>query len=746
VNLGFEFSKTAAKPKRGSDDAPTREPMRAASTSGIRRKPSTDQKKVRRAMTKRAAVESPKESTMSREAQLLQAMAKADLPEQRRLALELDRLRRQASTRVQADRDLDLADTVIRDTLTPVRVHEHHTASTDWLDEVPTSPGEYDHAMRTEATVWFDRVHEAVKADREEFAEQAQGMARRVAGRFGEQAPAAAEAFLATVARLHRQAADQSGNAESTVTDYDSKTDQEPWLAEDWDGEAEGVHPPMPGAGEGPQAIDTPTARRRASRRQAASYTVTFDVPGGEEQSYTVTADDEDDAELEALQRAQDDGEEDTEDWEVTSITKSSRRRVAESDYKQCASCGGNIHANAGNCAHCGAKQRQKAWHESRRRTAGGDTYKVTYYIDVQGGGEKKTLEFATFEDASAVAQGLAQTGAYTINIEHPGQHLSRRRVANPQSISNTLGSRRLLTLPWSEVNMHMGIAGKVMEGEDVGNHMVQLYEVGSPTPFSFPITANEAGWGMVGADHTVTDFDQEGRWYPKASSRRRTAGEVPEAFKEQQKGDGDDDGGGQTCSVCGDAIERDDSDEDPQTWHHDNGEKHDHEAKPKGDSKESRRRTASEIEEFTVEVFRNGLPIHLVDLVASTPERAIMRALMSIDPDGALQGTLTGRVEGFPGEPKTLQEVTGRSASRRKAHRRTAQTTMEKWGPNYRQNYTHGPTRDVEILTEREPGKTTCHFCGTQDPSEVTFKFQPWHDEVACTRCGGSWGRAIGD
>lgn len=46
------------------------------------------------------------------------------------------------------------------------------------------------------------------------------------------------------------------------------------------------------------------------------------------------------------------------------------------------------------------------------------------------------------------------------------------------------------------------------------------------------------------------------------------------------------------TCSVCGDSIERDPGSEKPQTWHHNNGEKHDHEAKPSG-SKESYRRTA---------------------------------------------------------------------------------------------------------------------------------------------------------
>jgi hypothetical protein len=49
----------------------------------------------------------------------------------------------------------------------------------------------------------------------------------------------------------------------------------------------------------------------------------------------------------------------------------------------------------------------------------------------------------------------------------------------------------------------------------------------------------------------------------------------------------------GQTCSTCGDSIGRDPEGEDNRSWHHTNGTSHDHEAKPSGDSKESRRTAA---------------------------------------------------------------------------------------------------------------------------------------------------------
>lgn len=52
----------------------------------------------------------------------------------------------------------------------------------------------------------------------------------------------------------------------------------------------------------------------------------------------------------------------------------------------------------------------------------------------------------------------------------------------------------RLLELPYSEVCMHMKIAGKTMWVEPVGSNAAQLYdEFGRP--FSFPITKGEAGW-----------------------------------------------------------------------------------------------------------------------------------------------------------------------------------------------------------------------------------------------------------
>lgn len=309
---------------------------------------------------------------MRSEAEILQAMASGSLQDQRALLIELEAVRGARTASLQEERDLDLGGAVMADHLTPVLVHARHTTATDWVLEddlfAPEVPeGDPAQTAVVEASMWFGRVSPEVRADRAEFAEQAMGMARIVAGKYGERAGMAERAFLDHVAHLHsktaneidgtsaedwpldpgglmkpsietgeidnpaiKQAADesretwidsggrsktvqqadnagtwpvdpnvmekpnvlpwdappettgdareaayrraviggrtaagdspgkvneeQSGNAESTITNYDTKADQSPWLFDDWPEEDQtgpaAIHPPMPGAGE----------------------------------------------------------------------------------------------------------------------------------------------------------------------------------------------------------------------------------------------------------------------------------------------------------------------------------------------------------------------------------------------------------------------------------------------------------------------------------------------------------------
>lgn len=278
------FSTTAAQSKRPreDDDAPAQEPMRP--TRGIRTSLSTDQRKVRRAMTRGERVDrrtatlqentTTKGASMYSEADILQAMAKASPAEQPALVALLDSLRSQRTAAIRQERDLDLAGAVVAAHLTPVATHVLHTASTDWLDAAAGPQGSGDAlSMKTKATLWFQQTSAEVRADREEFAIQAQGMASREASAFGLDAPVAERAFLDHVAHLYATAADargsqpisgdqQSGNAESTVTDYDglAPVTEDPFLGEDWQDGDTGVHPSIPGAGDQTPPGEVPVA------------------------------------------------------------------------------------------------------------------------------------------------------------------------------------------------------------------------------------------------------------------------------------------------------------------------------------------------------------------------------------------------------------------------------------------------------------------------------------------------------
>lgn len=144
------------------------------------------------------------------EADLLAAMAKASGPEQQRLMGELEGLRRQARRKVMAEREIDLADAYIHASLTPVRVHEHHTAATDWIEEVaePDLGAPAVHrAMVVEAQQWAAKVSPAVKEDREEYFEQACGVARLAASAMGPHREMAFQTFMKTA----QDAAAESG-------------------------------------------------------------------------------------------------------------------------------------------------------------------------------------------------------------------------------------------------------------------------------------------------------------------------------------------------------------------------------------------------------------------------------------------------------------------------------------------------------------------------------------------------------
>lgn len=316
---------------------------------------------------------------MHTEAKLLQAMAEAtSLAEQKRIGHKLNKFRAKQAARKQMESETYIADSIIRDVYTPAPVHTRHTAATDWLGEIPTGPTDFDHKMRTEATMWFRKLSAEVKADRDEFAAQAEGMAWREAGAYGENAPAAARVFLDTAARLRRKGTgmvdiEQSGNSESTVTDYDTEADQDPFLAEDWSGEDDtgseigsGVHPAtsrrkralaeadtcihcgryiIPGEGEeagywidpeapaGADALEFGDGMWRVTCDSNDDFNAIHEPSGGKESSRKTAEDEGEDEESEETEES--DSEDEGSD-EEESESKESRRKTAAMDMVVC--------------------------------------------------------------------------------------------------------------------------------------------------------------------------------------------------------------------------------------------------------------------------------------------------------------------------------------------------------------------------------------------------------------------------
>jgi hypothetical protein len=123
----------------------------------------------------------------------------------------LDAHDRHRAAALNAQRDLDLGVQIVAERLTPVPLHEHHTAATDWLgDYQEPDDGTYRTAMIAEASVWYRGLDPAVREDVQELSEQARGRARTAASAFGAQAAPAQHEFLQVVSYL-RSAEGASG-------------------------------------------------------------------------------------------------------------------------------------------------------------------------------------------------------------------------------------------------------------------------------------------------------------------------------------------------------------------------------------------------------------------------------------------------------------------------------------------------------------------------------------------------------
>lgn len=136
---------------------------------------------------------------MNKRAQLRQDLAQASTwQDQLNAVAALEAHDEAERKRVADERSLDLAAAVAHDTLAPRVAYDRDTTDTDWMGDLQltASRQEITQRMVAEASSWYRNRPDYVKADLAEFAEQARGMATRLAGQYAPLHREAAQAFL----------------------------------------------------------------------------------------------------------------------------------------------------------------------------------------------------------------------------------------------------------------------------------------------------------------------------------------------------------------------------------------------------------------------------------------------------------------------------------------------------------------------------------------------------------------------
>lgn len=147
--------------------------------------------------------ESPPVTSRTVSALRNQAALAPTFAEQQQLIVAAEQAQGEVLRAQAAERETDLLASVTSQVI-PGRVHELHTASTDWLGDVDTGMDlrTAQSHMIAKGTVWYQGLATEVRADASEFVEQARGFARHTAGSFGEHADASEHAFFEHVAAL----------------------------------------------------------------------------------------------------------------------------------------------------------------------------------------------------------------------------------------------------------------------------------------------------------------------------------------------------------------------------------------------------------------------------------------------------------------------------------------------------------------------------------------------------------------
>ncbi|WP_428957907.1 hypothetical protein [Streptomyces sp. cg35] len=265
------------------EDESTHEPMRPP--AGARRNPSREDRSVRRRMRRSSAQEENSMPSPDRSTLLQQIASARTVQDQMVLVKQLDELDLSMQRQAALDREVDLSRTSIEAAMTPVlSATAGGTMETDWLLQVPDNALDQSQLV-AQAAVWYQQVPEYVRADAEEFTEQARGRARVLASGLGAQASAAEAIFVDYTSFLRTQSASGLDQIQQTTAPDGVTQKPTPIDPTTFDNFAPEVNDLNVGV------VGTETSDRAPAIQQAVNGggNSSPEVPGGHQESGTLT-------------------------------------------------------------------------------------------------------------------------------------------------------------------------------------------------------------------------------------------------------------------------------------------------------------------------------------------------------------------------------------------------------------------------------------------------------------------------
>jgi hypothetical protein len=479
-----------------------------------------------------------------------------------------------------------------------------HTDATDWLMDM--SPAETpDTALsavaRASATNWFQSVWGPVKQDREEFSVQAHNAARRDCAMFGLQSTAAASVYMDQIKHLASREGLSLVALETTVDTYvsDGKTttpvgvspstasdSMDEWtIGTDLNGgsdpkstSTEGDAPSMkegdtpenatgesldnPNFGEGPDKSEWAVGNTddkmstQGGRKTAGVNVSKVKIVDRNTDTFSGVTDD---GTTVQFHLSPEDGKRVRDVMFSDLGINFSGLEIEQSDIIT-EQGGGNSMSGPSRSASIEARMAAEF---------GGYGHGIQTYAQEEQSGAADGLSSATApEDAPSLSEGSQPEGdhaeSFTQNNGEGAKDMSSATDSDRPGGGVEWGSTAARTPRHSLASIGSTFAGK-------------------------PVSQNVALFGKALTAAASLNDSVGGVSIRRVAHALANNAEVPAnvrtALMEHLAADGS------ACSVCGDKIAKDPSGEDPSTYHHDNGEKHDHEAKPAGgESKEAQR------------------------------------------------------------------------------------------------------------------------------------------------------------